>query len=33
MHDRADAAGGTLVVASQPGHGTTITLTLPVSET
>jgi signal transduction histidine kinase len=31
MHDRADAAGGTLVVASQPGHGTTITLTLPVS--
>ena len=31
MHDRADAAGGTLVVDSQPGHGTTITLTLPVS--
>jgi signal transduction histidine kinase len=31
MHDRADAAGGTLVVASQPGRGTTITLTLPVS--
>jgi len=29
MHDRADAAGGSLDVASQPGHGTTITLTLP----
>jgi signal transduction histidine kinase len=29
MHDRADAAGGSLAVASQPGHGTTITLTLP----
>ena len=31
MHDRADAAGGTLDVASQPGHGTTITLKLPVA--
>ena len=31
MFDRADAAGGVLDVASQPGHGTTITLTLPVS--
>ena len=31
MNDRADAAGGTLVVASQPGHGTTITLELPVA--
>ena len=31
MFDRADAAGGALDVASQPGHGTTITLTLPVS--
>ena len=29
MFDRADAAGGTLDVASQPGHGTTITLELP----
>jgi signal transduction histidine kinase len=29
MYDRADAAGGSLDVASQPGHGTTITLTLP----
>ena len=31
MNDRADAAGGTLVVASRPGHGTTITLELPVA--
>jgi len=30
MADRADAAGGTLTITSQPGHGTTITLTLPV---
>ena len=30
MFDRADACGGTLDVASRPGHGTTITLTLPV---
>ncbi len=29
MGDRADAAGGVLDVASQPGHGTTITLRLP----
>jgi signal transduction histidine kinase len=29
MLDRADAAGGTLDIASRPGHGTTITLTLP----
>lgn len=29
MYDRADAAGGSLDVSSQPGHGTTITLTLP----
>jgi len=31
MNDRADAAGGTLVVASQAGHGTTVTLELPVA--
>ncbi|MGI9085091.1 MAG: sensor histidine kinase [Aeromicrobium sp.] len=31
MLDRADAAGGTLGIASHPGHGTTITLTLPAS--
>jgi signal transduction histidine kinase len=31
MNDRADAAGGTLIVASQPGHGTTIALELPVA--
>ena len=30
MADRADAAGDTLTITSQPGHGTTITLTLPV---
>jgi len=30
MTDRADSAGGTLSVTSRPGHGTTITLTLPV---
>jgi len=30
MADRTDAAGGTLTIASQPRHGTTITLTLPV---
>jgi signal transduction histidine kinase len=29
MIDRADAAGGVLDIDSQPGHGTTITLTLP----
>ena len=29
MIDRADAAGGDLGIDSQPGHGTTITLTLP----
>ena len=31
MHDRADAAGGSLDVESQLGHGTTVTLTLPAS--
>jgi signal transduction histidine kinase len=31
MYDRADAAGGSLEVASRPGHGATITLTLPAS--
>ncbi len=30
MTDRGDSAGGTLSVASRPGHGTTITLTLPI---
>jgi len=30
MTDRADSAGGTLTLTSHPGHGTTITLTLPV---
>jgi len=29
MIDRADAAGGVLGIDSRPGHGTTITLTLP----
>lgn len=29
MIDRADAAGGVLDIASRPGHGTAITLTLP----
>jgi signal transduction histidine kinase len=33
MHDRADAAGGSLDVESQLGHGTTVTLTLPASVT
>ena len=32
MIDRADAAGGVLGIDSQPGHGTTITLTLPEHE-
>jgi len=32
MADRLAAAGGTLHVRSQPGHGTTITGTLPVPE-
>jgi signal transduction histidine kinase len=32
MHDRADAAGGTLLIVSQPGHGATLTLTLPAKE-
>jgi signal transduction histidine kinase len=31
MTDRSDAAGGTLTVASRPGHGTTITIALPVT--
>jgi signal transduction histidine kinase len=31
MTDRSDAAGGTLTVASRPGHGTTITIALPVA--
>jgi len=31
MTDRADSAGGSLHIASQPGHGTTITILLPVS--
>ena len=30
MTDRTDAAGGNLAITSSPGHGTTITLTLPV---
>ena len=30
MTDRADSIGGTLTVASRAGHGSTITLTLPV---
>nr|MBA3279032.1 ATP-binding protein [Geodermatophilaceae bacterium] len=30
MTDRADSAGGTLALTSHPGHGTTITLKLPV---
>jgi signal transduction histidine kinase len=29
MIDRADAAEGVLDISSRPGHGTTITLTLP----
>ncbi|MDQ3708027.1 MAG: sensor histidine kinase, partial [Actinomycetota bacterium] len=29
MTDRSDAAGGTLTIASRPGHGTTITIALP----
>jgi len=33
MHDRADAAGGSLDVESQQGRGTTVTLTLPASVT
>jgi len=33
MHDRADAAGGSLDVESQLGHGTTVTLALPASVT
>lgn len=32
MTDRADAAGGSLTVASRPGHGTTVTLSLPAGE-
>jgi signal transduction histidine kinase len=31
MTDRADSAGGTLTITSRPGHGTTITLILPVT--
>jgi signal transduction histidine kinase len=29
MVDRVDAVGGTLDLSSRPGHGTTVTLTLP----
>ncbi len=32
MTDRADAAGGTLTITTRPGHGTTITLNLPVAQ-
>ena len=32
MADRVDATGGTLSIDSTPGHGTTITLNLPVSQ-
>lgn len=31
MTDRADSAGGTLTITSRPGHGTTITLILPMT--
>ena len=31
MTDRVDSAGGTLAIGSRRGHGTTVTLTLPVS--
>ncbi len=30
MTDRADSVGGTLTIASRPGHGTTVSLVLPV---
>jgi signal transduction histidine kinase len=29
MVDRVDAVGGMLDLSSRPGHGTTVTLTLP----
>ena len=29
LRDRAEAAGGTLTLASPPGRGTTVTATLP----
>ena len=32
MRERAAALGGQLSVASAPGHGTTVTVTLPVAD-
>jgi len=32
MRERAERIGGTLVVTSRPGHGTEVTLTLPVAQ-
>jgi two-component system sensor histidine kinase UhpB len=32
MHERAELVGGTLTIASAPGEGTHITLTMPLRE-
>jgi len=32
MTDRADSVGGSLTIASRPGHGTTVRLALPVAD-
>src|SRR5579884_3756979 len=32
MHERAALLGGNMAVSSQPGHGTSVTVTLPVGE-
>ena len=33
MRDRAQRGGGTLDIASEPGHGTTVSVSLPIRET
>ena len=32
MRDRAQRGGGTLDIASEPGHGTTVSVSLPIRE-